>query len=142
MRTHSRYTSKNGRAYATVVIGGSNRISVHLSVNQNKRWHATYSLTAGQLEAALVVLGKALADTTLSPDGRQYPRHTADSGRARAQLRRDLDDAVIWLTISQGSERFYQIPLDIRDAEAIFSCGFDALRDARALLRSLHAEGA
>jgi hypothetical protein len=142
MKTHSRHTAANGKAFATLVETTSRRISIHLAINQNKRRHTTYALTIGQVRGVAQVLGAALADRGKTHTGGSFPRHVAEEGRAKAQLKHDYDGATIWLTVVLGSDRFLNIPLDIPDAEAVFSCATAALRDAQALMRQINGEGA
>lgn len=142
MRTHSRHTGRNGRAFATVVVTTSQRISIHIAINQHHRHATTYALTIGQVQGAIEVLGAALADSTVDRIGATFKRHDAENGRARARLHRDYEGSLIWLTVILGSDRFLNLPLEIPDAEGIFSCGAAALRDALDLARSLNLETA
>lgn len=139
MKTHSRHVAGNGRAFATLVETSSQRISVHLALNQNHCRATTYALTIGQVRAVVHVLGAALADAASTQVAGSFPRHVAEERRAKAQLKKDCEGATIWLTIVHGSDRFMHLPLSIPDAEGIFQCASAALRDALDLVRAYHA---
>lgn len=136
METHSHHVAQNGRAFATVVVSPRGRITIHLSLNQNQKYPTTHALTIGQVEAAVQVLARAIADNSYRSYDDPGTRYSAGEGRARAHR----TGATIWLHVNHGSGTFLRLPLCIPDAEGIFQCASAALRDALALMRQINGE--
>lgn len=136
METHSHYVAQNGLAIATVVVSSRGRITIHLSLNQNQKYPTTHALTIGQVEAAVQVLARAIADTSYRSYDDPGTRYTAGEGRARAHR----TGSTIRLHVNHGSGAFLRLPLNISDAEGIFQCASAALRDALALMHKINGE--
>lgn len=132
MRTYPQHTAKNGTAYARLCIGASGRPTIRISLLHRKSPSATMGFVIGEAEAVIDALAGAIADSRKPVEFGRFAKHVARNGRAHAALHRDYDRATIWLNVSHGTDRFISLPLDIAQAEGLFSAIAGALRDAEA----------